>query len=201
MFWKGLSVLHRLIGVLDVLGDVAVQPELVVVQPAPPARRLTDGLEDPGATRIAVAYATLGLAVALGVVALLAALGVSMRREVALIDPEAPESLLGGRACRMILLRRRRLLEPDSDVGALPLAPGRGLDLGESWLAPAICEGPSRQRSRGGRAVLGHEAVRVAGALVADEDRIEPPGAHVAVGVVARSLARQRVEHALTEAE
>ena len=201
MFWAKLSVLYRLVCLLDVLGDVAVQLELVVVQPAPPARRLTDGLEDPGATRIAVADTALGLAVALGVVALLAALGVAMRREVALIDPEAPESLLGGRACRVILLRRRRLLEPDSDVGALPLAPGRGLDLGESWLAPAVCEGASRQRSRGGRAVLGRGEVRVAGALVADEDRLEPPGAHVAVGVVARPLTRQLVEHALAEAE
>ncbi len=201
MFWKGLSVLHRLIGVLDVLGDVAVQPELVVVQPAPPARRLTNSLEDPGAARVAVVDTALGLAVALGVVALLAALGVSMRREVALVDPEAPESLFGGRGCRAVVLRRRCLLEADPDVRALPLAPGRGLDLGERRLAPAICEGPSRQRPRGGRALLGREEVRVAGALVADEDCLEPPGAHVAVRVVAWPLTRQLVEHALAEAQ
>ncbi len=196
--WARLSVA---ICPLDVLGDVAVYLELVVLQPAPPARRLADSLEDPGAARVAVAGTALGLAVALGVVTLLAALGVAMRRQVTLVDPEAPESSFGGRGCRAVVLRRRCLLETDPDVRALPLAPGRGLDLGERRLAPSIREGPPHQRPRGGRALLGHEAVRVAGALVADEDRFPPSGAHVAVWVVARPLTRQLVEHALAEAQ
>jgi hypothetical protein len=79
-----------LVVVLDALGDGAVYSLFVRSESRTSGLARAYRLEDPLAARVRVLPSGSGLPIALHVAALLAVLGVAVRREVALVDPQPP---------------------------------------------------------------------------------------------------------------
>ena len=109
---------------LNLLGDAAVDPQVPLIETVLACLCLANFSDHPHPARIRVVQARLREVVAHGVVALRAVVGVAVRVQVGLVDPETPR-VAPSLGRRWISNMRGWLRKCDTDVWNEPLRPRR----------------------------------------------------------------------------
>ena len=192
---------HRsLVGLLDALGDVAVYPLVVPLDPLSSDLGRLHGLEESVAAHGGVGASGPRRAVGLRVPALWAPCRVAVGFEVALINSHPPNGRRGRHGYGLVPCQSG-VVETGLRCRSLVEGPRCRRQLRCRISAPALLDRPPSQGSGHLDAVRVADDVGVGVTVVAQEDPVGPQRAHVAVGLTVWTLTGEFVEDLLGETD